>query len=1236
MPFLAAASSASSSASFFADGDIQRTLGPGTDRWSAQAGLLSWTHYTPSWKMLQLNTATTLEKKRFFLPATWMVFTVNNTTSSAKDFYFGLPANASAQTFSGGAYEGFVSGEAAFAIRAGAAELLSGTALTAALSGMSTGFAFHLQVPPGQSRSLTVAVAYYRNGVVDTRVNASYYYKKLFGGLDDVVDFAMGLLPDVLTRCQQLSDAMSGAGLNVYRQFLASDALHSYQASTLCLADPAGGIYWRELEGDYQYINTFDLTVDHAFYDSVMHPWALGNVLDTYAGVATTDGPYTYDHPLYNPSTQAQVSATGFSFHHDMGQGLTTAAPDKDPTSYESSFSYMSQEQLQNYILCAGLYWKRSGDNAWLTSHAPLLANCFQSMLLRDDVNAGSRDGITSFINMRDSTHKEITTYDSLDASLRQPDQSGRTTVRSWSAYLAFQAMFTQLGDTTNATAAGNMAALCASTIASKWNTYRSSPGYIPAFLDGSNTAATIPTIEGLAFPQQMGLTSAVSLSGPYATMLQDLKNHMTNILVSGRCLDSTSGAWKLTTGSTNTWQSKVYLCQFIAEKVLGMTGNTVTGTVDQIHATIQLQEAPTQGWSDQLNSTGSVLATQSLHYPRGITSSLWWLSPETNPDFPSPSAAPLAPGAVTARGENGRVILNWDSPGLATSFTVQRAISAGGPYTTLATDVTGASFIDYSVTASGTYYYTVSAVNAQGTGSPSSPVAIPVTAGQLPAFWSGMDIGATGVAGGENFSRAGNAFGLVASGSDIYGTADGFHFVSIAASGDLKIIARVSTLQNTDPSAKAGVMIRESAAAGSINAAVVVTPGHGVSLQWRSSTDGSTSSASNGASLLAAPCYVMLTRSGNTFSGYQSSDGQTWSAVGSATIGMASNVLLGVAATSHNNAVTTRAMIDNVLLSVLPSGWSAQDIGAPALTGSTYYSPDGSFTVTGAGADISGSSDSFQYAYRSFNGSFTVITRVEAVTNTNEWAKAGLMVRSSTAAGAPNVAVVITPLRGVSMQWRTTTGGGTTYTPNPYVGGITAPYLLRLDRKGNVFTTSRSADGVAWTALSSTTVSMGTTVLVGLAVTSHNTGQLNTSVLGDIAIVSAATQAWREAHFSAADLADPSKEATVWGDLADPDGDQAINLEEFGENGDPGSAASVPHPAIAVSGNQLTMRYTRLKAAMADLSFQSQGAKSLAGPWSSTGVTEQILSDDGTVQDVLASTPMDGDSKFLRLKISR
>jgi hypothetical protein len=656
LPFVASTASISSNATYFAYTNVQRVLTPCTDEWNVNGGALTFTHYTPAWNMPDLVTASQTARRRFFLPATWLVFTINNTNNTAEDFYFGLRASGTQQSYMSGAYQGFSFNEAALAVQTGSCDLLSGTNLTAVLSGMTSGFAFHLNVPAGQTKTLTVVVAYYRSTALDARVSGSYYYKSLFSSMDSVIDAAFAELPDAQARCQQLKTAMASVGLNPYRRFLASHALHSYMADTVCLIDPGNRVYWREMEGEYNYINTFDLTVDHAFYDSYMYPWALRNVLDTYSGAINGAG-YAFTHPLYNVTNNAVVSTNGFSFHHDMGSGGTSLAPGTDPTGYESTYSYMGQEELQNWILCAGLYWSHSGNDAWLTNNAALLQTCLNSMLLRDDTNALTRDGITTYINYRGPA-PEISTYDALDPSLQSPRLNGMTTVKSWAAYVAMQAMFNRIGDTADATICQNAAMACAQSITNAWNTYKSSPGYIPAFLDGSNLSAIIPMVEGLAVPAQMGLSNAVDrIGGPYAAMLQALSNHMNGVLISGRCLDATSGGWKLSSANVNTWQSKVYLCQYVTENVLGITNNNVDGTVDQIHATIEMTEAPYQGWSDQLQSTGSGSPLGSRHYPRGVTSALWWLSPTNNPPYP---VVPTTGTNITVSLNGSMLTVSW------------------------------------------------------------------------------------------------------------------------------------------------------------------------------------------------------------------------------------------------------------------------------------------------------------------------------------------------------------------------------------------------------------------------------------------------------------------------------------------------------------------------------------------------------------------------------------------------
>ena len=175
-------------------------------------------------------------------------------------------------------------------------------------------------------------------------------------------------------------------------------------------------------------------------------------------------------------------------------------------------------------------------------------------------------------------------------------------------------------------------------------------------------------------------------------------------------------------------------------------------------------------------------------------------------------------------------------------------------------------------------------------------------------------DIGSVGTAG--TASLVNGTYTLTASGSDIWNNADAGSYIYQALNGDGEIIARVDSISNTDPWAKAGVMIRQSLDPSSPQASVFATPGSGVVFQDRETQGGSSNSWSAGNSYgcnASTPVYVKLVRSGSTITGYDSSNGVTWSAIGSDTIAMNQQVYIGLAATSHNNSLVTTAKFDNV-----------------------------------------------------------------------------------------------------------------------------------------------------------------------------------------------------------------------------------------------------------------------------------------------------------------------------------
>ncbi|MDQ0060318.1 pectinesterase family protein [Paenibacillus harenae] len=83
---------------------------------------------------------------------------------------------------------------------------------------------------------------------------------------------------------------------------------------------------------------------------------------------------------------------------------------------------------------------------------------------------------------------------------------------------------------------------------------------------------------------------------------------------------------------------------------------------------------------------------------------------------YASAVGSPAMPTGFNAVAEEGSVSLSWDAGEGAASYNVKRAAVSGGPFATIAS-TTELSFFDASVTNGTTYYYAVSAVNANGEG---------------------------------------------------------------------------------------------------------------------------------------------------------------------------------------------------------------------------------------------------------------------------------------------------------------------------------------------------------------------------------------------------------------------------------------------------------------------------------------------------------------------------------------
>ncbi len=654
----------------FTSAEITRTMGWASDAWTA--GGLTFRLLTPFGPIPEIETLGDGELRNHLCPALLAEITIDNTAGTEDAFaFFGVSDKNPLRPLSdatGGKMRG-MAGEtrwgfavqmpppsdrrrerdvrevASWGIQEAVAQTTSKT--TPPLHRLANRGGVLLRARAGQARTYTLALGFYRGGVVTSGIAASYLYARLFPDLEAVLAHALENAPAMKKTAFARDAELDAAAihLNEERRFLLAHATHSYHGSTQLLHDERAVLprvpfqsfgqggrdqnahrpLWVVNEGEYRMLNTFDLTVDHAFWEMRFHPWTLRNTLDLFVAR------YAYEDETQDATDAKRPRFPGgISFTHDMGVANQFSAPGH--SSYErpdldGCFSYMTQEQLCNWCLCAALYGlpgrlNSGGDHLWLAARRQILSACLASLVNRDGP-ADLRNGVMSLDAARCGRGQEITTYDSLDASLGQARANGYLAVKTWAAYLALSRCFDALGLGGEAALAEEQAARAAASITAGFD---AAEGCFPAVFEGDGNggaARTIPVVEGLVYPFCLDDDEAASEFGPYGEIVALLRQHLKTVLAPGVCVDETSGGFKLSSSSDNTWMSKIFVCQFVAESVLGLP---LDDAFDTAHALWQRDGACRDfAFTDQVRSwDGTDLG--SRYYPRGVTAVLWLL----------------------------------------------------------------------------------------------------------------------------------------------------------------------------------------------------------------------------------------------------------------------------------------------------------------------------------------------------------------------------------------------------------------------------------------------------------------------------------------------------------------------------------------------------------------------------------------------------------------------------------
>ena len=140
-------------------------------------------------------------------------------------------------------------------------------------------------------------------------------------------------------------------------------------------------------------------------------------------------------------------------------------------------------------------------------------------------------------------------------------------------------------------------------------------------------------------------------------------------------------------------------------------------------------------------------------------------------------------------------------------------------------------------------------------------------------------------------------------------------------------------------------------------------------------------------------------------------------------------------------------------------------------------------YTVSGSGSGVDGTTDQFTFVHQRLAGDATLIARVHTLPLAVPNAQAGVMIRQGLGEGAKHGAVLLSHGDGITFERRRSSGGGTTTTAT---GSGNTSAWVRIDRRGSTIVASWSADGSTWTAIGTDTVSVNDSLYIGLVVASR------------------------------------------------------------------------------------------------------------------------------------------------------
>ena len=594
---------------------VHRELGWGTDAW--QAGELTFALATPfeSVPDPRINGWDTLSQH--ILPAVWAELTLDNSASDEPALLVAgiAPGDTGAAPFDlpGLVGAGLQGRFGMAAPSASGATTYAGFSMldcfTTDLSvraphWLGTSWGLCWPVPARTKFTARFALAWYHAGPATSGISTVYGYTRLWKDLGEVLAAAVAHTESAWETARLRDKELDS--LSPERRWLLAHATRGYFGNSQLLSTPDGTPVYVVNEGEYCMMNTLDLSVDQVFFESRFFPWTTREVLDLSAQR------YSFLDRLKVPGDTI-LHEGGISFCHDVGvrnQFCTAGTSSYEKADLEGCFSHMTFEQACNWVVMAAHHFHSSGDRNWIILHRDLMESLVTSLERREHPDPSLRRGTSGTDSSRCGTGMEITTYDSMDPSLAQARGNLYTTVKLWAAYLALERLLAAAHLPAERASAGAL------RVAAAVESWPSVDGRLPALNDCRIQSAILPAVECLAHAQAWD-PALTSRDGRFGGMVRLLEKHLDSALKGGICRFS-DGGWRLSSTSDNSWLSKIFLAQRVAERVFGHAPDR---RADAAHVSWLAPGSAAWGFTDQIESGKGI---GSKYYPRGVTAILF------------------------------------------------------------------------------------------------------------------------------------------------------------------------------------------------------------------------------------------------------------------------------------------------------------------------------------------------------------------------------------------------------------------------------------------------------------------------------------------------------------------------------------------------------------------------------------------------------------------------------------